>query len=202
MTNKTPLHDELEFELESESLRFLSTQMRQLPYLDPPERLLPSVMGAIRGRRFPLWYRCLRWVRSPRTLTLTPLQVASLASVFVLVTVLGTLHFLRSDQRDDFKSGLQGLVPITLTLEMPEARSVSVVGTFNAWHEKGYEMAMDRVSGTWSLVLRLPSGRYEYAFVLDGKKIIADPEAAFLADDGFGNQNAVLIVGKRYDKAI
>jgi hypothetical protein len=135
-------------------------------------------------------------------LTLTPLQVASFASLLVLVLVLGTLHFLRSDQRDDFKSGLQGLVPITITLEMPEARSVSVLGTFNAWHEKGYEMAMDAASGTWSLVLRLPRGRYEYAFILDGKKIIADPEAEFLADDGFGNQNAVLIVEKRHDKAI
>lgn len=202
MTNNTPLRDELEFELEAESLGFLSTGLRQLPYLDPPERLLRSVMGAIRGRRFPWWYRCLRWVRAPRTLTINPLHVASLASVFVLVIALGTLHLLKSDPRESLKAGPQGLVPVTLTLEMPQARSVAVVGTFNSWHDKGYEMAMDSASGTWSLVLRLPSGRYEYAFVLDGKKIIADPEAEFLADDGFGNHNAVLIVERRHDKAI
>jgi hypothetical protein len=191
-----------ESELESETLRRLSRQIREMPYLEPPENLLPSIMRTVRGKQFPWWYRSIRWARSPRSLTFTPLQGASLVSILMLVSFFSAFYLLRSEPGPHFKTELQGFVPITLTLNRPEARSVSVVGTFNAWHEKGYEMTRDAARGTWTLPLRLPDGRYEYAFVLDGQNIIADPEAEFYADDGFGNQNAVLIVRKHHDKAI
>ena len=63
-------------------------------------------------------------------------------------------------------------------------------------------MKKDETKGAWTLVLQLPAGRYEYAFVLDGQTIIPDPLAEFYEDDGFGNQNGVLIVGNHHDKAI
>jgi hypothetical protein len=204
MKSTTPLDEGVQSEPvpESEALRRLSKQLRGMPYLDPPANLLPSIMGAIRRKRFPWWYRSLRWARSPQSLTLTPLQVGSLASLVSLISFVSAFYLLRSDPGHHFTGELPGSVPITLTLNMPEARSVSVVGTFNAWHEKGYEMTRDAARGTWTLLLRLPDGRYEYAFVLDGQNIIPDPEADFYADDGFGNQNAVLIVRKHYDEAI
>lgn len=203
MATKTPRPDDIEFDpAESEALRQLSRQVREIPYLAPPACLLSGVMGAVRARRFPLWYRSLRWARSPKSLTFTPLQVASLTSFLVLVCFAGAFFLLKSEYRPDAMSLVQGSVPITFTLNMPEARSVSVVGTFNAWQEKGYEMTRDPAKGRWTLILRLPGGRYEYAFILDGQKLIPDPEAEFLADDGFGNQNAVLIVGKYHDQAI
>lgn len=202
MINRTALRDRVELEPEAPLLRRYSKQVREMPYLAPPDSLLPSIMGVVRGKRFPLWYRSIRWARSPKSLTFTPLQVASLASVLVLLSFASAYYLLRSEHRFDAGTAVQGSVPITFTLNMPEARSVSVVGTFNAWQEKGYEMTRDTAKGTWTLILRLPDGRYEYAFVLDGQKIVPDPEAEFLADDGFGNQNAVLIVGKRHDKAI
>jgi len=202
MHNRTYLDEGIELGPESESLRRLSRQIREMPSLDPPESLLPSIMRTVESKRFPLWYRCFRWARAPKSFTFTPLQVASVASVLVLISVLSAFYVLQSGRRDHLRTGLPGLVPITLTFKMPAARSVSVVGTFNAWHEKGYEMTRDTASGTWSLILRLPDGRYEYAFVLDGQEIIADPEAELFADDGFGNQNAVLIVGRHHDEAI
>jgi hypothetical protein len=204
MKSRTPLNEgvQSEPELESEALRLLSRQLREMPYLDPPEDLLPSIMGTIRRKRFPWWYRWLTWARSPKSFTFTPLQVGSLVSLALLVSFVSTVYFLRSDRGYQLPAKLPGSVPITLTLNKPEARSVSVVGTFNAWHEKGYEMTRDAARGTWTLLLRLPDGRYEYAFVLDGQNIIPDPEAEFFADDGFGNQNAVLIVRKHHDEAI
>ena len=89
-----------------------------------------------------------------------------------------------------------------MSLQTPTTIRARQWNTFNAWHEKGYEMTRDAARGTWNLLLRLPDGRYEYAFVLDGQNIIPDPEAEFYADDGFGNQNAVLIVRKHHDEAI
>ena len=203
METETPLHQfESGPEWESGALLNIARQIRQMPYLDPPEVLVPSVLKAIRQKQFPWWYRIMRWARSPRSLTFTPLQAAALASILVVVTSAGVLRLLKSEPRYGPKSGVQGGVPITLTLNMPEARSVSVVGTFNAWDEKGYAMKRDQTMGAWTLVLQLPVGHYEYAFVLDGKEIIPDPRAEFFEDDGFGNQNAVLIVGNQNDKTI
>lgn len=204
MNNRVPFSQggQSSLELESEALRRLSRRVREMPYLDPPENLLPSIMGTIRRMRFPWWYRLLRWTQSPKSLTFTPLQAASLVSVLILVSFVSALYVMRSEPGSLLKREAEGNVPVTLTLNMPEARSVAVVGTFNAWHEKGYEMTKDAARGTWTLLLRLPDGRYEYAFVLDGNNIVPDPEAEFYAEDGFGNQNAVLIVRKHHDEAI
>ena len=202
METGTHLNQDPRSEAESESLRTISRRIRQMPYLDPPENLLPSVMDAIRQKQFPWWYRMIRWAKAPRSLTFSPLQVGALALVLMLVSFVSALHLLRSEQRYALRPAQKGSVPITLTLNRPGARSVSVVGTFNSWQDKGYEMRMDETKGAWTLVLHLPYGHYEYAFVLDGREIIPDPQAEFYEDDGFGNQNAVLIVGNHYDKAI
>jgi hypothetical protein len=203
METGTPLHQsESGREREAEALLHLSRQIRQMPYLDPPEILVPSVMKAIRPKQFPYWYRLIRWARSPRSLTFTPIQAVAMASVLILVSSVGALHLLRNEPQYGLKAGVPGGVPITLTLNMPEARSVSVVGTFNAWDEKGYEMKKDQTRGAWTLVLHLPAGHYEYAFMLDGKEIVPDPRAELYEDDGFGNQNAVLIVGNHHDRTI
>lgn len=204
MESRTPLlqHAELESEGESEALLHITRQIRQMPYLDPPETLVSAVLDAIRPRQFPWRYRVVRWARSPRSFTLTPLQVACAASVLILLSFVSALYLPTSGPRQAVQGGPQGGAPITLMLTMPEARSVSVVGTFNAWDENGYEMKRDETKGAWTLVLQLPEGHYEYAFVLDGHTIIPDPQAEFYEDDGFGNQNGVLIVGNHHDKAI
>jgi hypothetical protein len=197
-----PERAELELARESEALLRITGQIRQIPYIEPPETIVAAVLEAIRPRKLPWWYRMVRWATSPRSLALTPLQAAGVASVLILLSFASALHLSRSEPRQALQGGPQGGVPITLTFNMPEARSVSVVGTFNAWDENGYEMKRDETRGAWTLVLQLPAGHYEYAFVLDGHKVIPDPLAEFYEDDGFGNQNGVLIVGNRDDKAI
>jgi len=74
-----------------------------------------------------------------------------------------------------------------------------VIGNFNEWHPTGFEMHRNDQSQPWSIQLQLPPGRYEYSFLVDGQKIIADPQAPFYQDDGFGNQNGVLIVGNSHE---
>jgi hypothetical protein len=203
METGTPLHrSDSGPERESEDLLRISRQIRQTPYLDPPDTLVPSVLKAIRKKRLPWWYRMIRWARSPRLISFTPLQAASLASILIVISSAAALYLSPGQHRSALQSRAPGKMPVTLTLNMPEARSVSVVGTFNAWDDKGYEMKKDQRIGAWTLVLHLPAGHYEYAFVLDGKEIILDPRADFYEDDGFGNQNAVLIVGNQHDRTI
>ena len=54
----------------------------------------------------------------------------------------------------------------------------------------------------WVLELRLPEGRHEYAFLVDGKMLVTDPSARFSQDDGFGNKNSILFVTEYEEQAI
>ena len=74
----------------------------------------------------------------------------------------------------------------------PGAQSVAVVGDFSAWQP--VPLADPDRDGVWTAVLNLPPGRYEYAFVVDGRWIGQDP----LADEyvrSFGDYASVRYVG-------
>jgi hypothetical protein len=45
----------------------------------------------------------------------------------------------------------------------------------------------------WEVEVRLPLGRYNYAFLVDGR-LARDPGAPSTTDDGFGTPNSVLMV--------
>ncbi|MEJ2721185.1 MAG: glycogen-binding domain-containing protein [bacterium] len=66
----------------------------------------------------------------------------------------------------------------------PDATRVNVAGDFNNWSE-------------WTLFYDLPPGVYEYKFVIDGTRWIADPENPEKVSDGFDGENSVLRVGNR-----
>lgn len=196
------MNDPYEFPNDQGDLAELAARIRSLPYLDPPEGFAGSVMARIGRQRLPWWKALYRWARAPRRVVFTPLQAASLAAALSLLVVLGVHLFPGSPSNPQPGEMLPTGLPVTLTLKTPEAGSVSVVGTFNGWQGKGFEMLKDPSANAWVLVLKLPAGRYEYAFLIDGKKLVADPQAVFFQDDGFGNQNSVLIVGNQHEDAI
>jgi hypothetical protein len=173
--------------------------LRQVPQLEAPATLLPAVMRSVRSMRLPWWRRLLRWARTPRSLTVVPLRLVPAAAVLAVMAVMA-FHWLPLDRtRSLVTPDLTKHTPVTLTLQFSGARSVAVIGNFNQWHPNGYEMQRNDQSQPWSIQLQLPPGRYEYAFLVDGQKIIADPQAPFFQDDGFGNQNGVLIVGNHHE---
>ncbi|HOI96293.1 MAG TPA: isoamylase early set domain-containing protein [Syntrophobacter fumaroxidans] len=83
-------------------------------------------------------------------------------------------------------------IPVRFILIAPGAGSVCVAGSFNGWSRQSH--CMRREGSTWAVSLRLPPGRYEYAFVLDGKTWQADPGATLSEESGFGRKNSILIV--------
>jgi len=188
---------------EDEVLSRIACGIRCIPDLDPPANLLPSVMAAVRDKRRPWWYRAYRWVTAPRSLTFTPLQAAPLAAALLAVFVISSLHLYTGREKGEFVgSRSPDLTPVVLSLKGPEARSVAVIGSFNNWHPQECELHRNNGDTAWKVTVWLPSGRYEYAFLVDGGKIVADPHAAFYRDDGFGNQNTVLVVGNRDENAV
>ncbi|HBZ54271.1 MAG TPA: hypothetical protein DEO88_02600 [Syntrophobacteraceae bacterium] len=167
--------------------------LRRMPDLDPPNVLLQSVMGAVRATRLSPWVRVLRWFRAPRSITFTPLQLAPAAVVLIVLCLAFAFYAFKGE-----KGGLvvqNHPVPVVLALRFPEARTVAVIGSFNGWQPQGCKLTSVNGEAHWTIQLLLPAGRYEYAFVVDGEKIMPDPGAGLHEDDGFGNQNAILFVG-------
>lgn len=75
----------------------------------------------------------------------------------------------------------------------PEAKAVSLVGSFNNWDPTAH-LLLENSPGFWSITLSLPEGRYQYQFVIDQTLWMPDPWAEEPIDDGFGQKNSLLIV--------
>ena len=81
---------------------------------------------------------------------------------------------------------------ITLTVLAPEAREVSVVGSFNGWRPNATPLN-NTGAGEWAVRLMLRSGQYEYRFAVDGRWS-EDPRASQHVANPFGEFNSVLVV--------
>jgi 1,4-alpha-glucan branching enzyme len=77
-------------------------------------------------------------------------------------------------------------------LNVLNAESVCVAGTFNGW-KPGATPLTEVVRGNWFKYLRLAPGRYEYHFLVDGKRV-DDPTARDYVSNPDGGENAVLLV--------
>jgi len=82
--------------------------------------------------------------------------------------------------------------PVEFVLSQPQARSVSVAGSFNNWDASRTPMN-GTPEGSWKTTVWLPTGRYEYRFVVDGQWI-NDPSARESVQNTFGSTNSVLVV--------
>jgi hypothetical protein len=81
---------------------------------------------------------------------------------------------------------------VRFELEVPKARSVFLVGTFNDW-KVGATPLNEIGKGKWVRELPLVPGRYEYRFVVDGAWL-DDPKAKAYVLNPHGSRNAVLQV--------
>jgi 1,4-alpha-glucan branching enzyme len=79
------------------------------------------------------------------------------------------------------------------SIAAPDARTVSVAGSFNHWDPNSHPLAGPDRSGRWAATLHLPAGRYEYLFVIDGGTWVPDPEALSV-DNGLGGRNSIVTV--------
>jgi hypothetical protein len=84
-------------------------------------------------------------------------------------------------------------VTVQLTLNAPQASSVSVVGDWNGWDPTFDRMVDPDEDGVWEIELTLQSGEeHMYQFVIDQSIRTPDPLAVINIDDGFGSVNSVL----------
>ncbi len=72
----------------------------------------------------------------------------------------------------------------------PDARIVAVAGTFNNWNQSQY--LFSRIGGEWVCRIRLPRGKYQYKFIVDGNWYV-DPRNPKVVHDEREIENSVLI---------
>jgi hypothetical protein len=114
---------------------------------------------------------------------LIPALTGSLATVLILFSFGLLRPPVATDQ-----------VSFRFELHAPEASRVELLGTFNDWQAGDIVLTGPDASGHWEAAVELPAGRYEYIFLVDGERWVADPKASTHRPDGFGRENTVITV--------
>lgn len=177
--------------------------IRHLPEADPPAGFVASVLQRLQPVRRPWWRHAWLWARKPLSLDLTPLRLASVSLVFVL------LLWVAAGQREPpVASRVDSLqaAAATVVFRLPDPagqiRSAAVIGSFNNWNPKGFQMHFAPDRGAWLLQAQLPPGHHEYAFLVDETRVSPDPQAILTREDGFGNLNSILLLTEGDEQTI
>jgi hypothetical protein len=80
---------------------------------------------------------------------------------------------------------------VQFRLQAADAMTVRLAGSFTNWQSQ-YDLHQTS-PGIWTITLPLPRGVYDYAFVIDGQRWVADPYAQAV-DDGFGGTNSRIAI--------
>ena len=78
-------------------------------------------------------------------------------------------------------------------LHAPEAASVRIVGSFNNWIPTGDYLMERNPDGTWSKIIPLSPGEYQYKFIVDDKWV-EDLNNPNVVTDPYGGRNSILSV--------
>lgn len=81
---------------------------------------------------------------------------------------------------------------VTFAIRAPSVGSVALVGDFTDWRSD--RVKLERTgAGLWQATVRLPPGRYRFAYLVDHEQWRADTRAASAPDD-YGRPTSVLTV--------
>lgn len=144
-----------------------------------PDGFTERVMEAL-----PMWRNPVRPAFRPAYgRWIIPALTGSLATVLILFS-FGLIRQPTSPEQVSFR----------FELYAPEAHRVELLGTFNDWKTGDIVLTGPDASGHWTAAVELPAGRYEYVFLVDGKRWVADPKAVTHRPDGFGRENTVITI--------
>jgi 1,4-alpha-glucan branching enzyme len=86
--------------------------------------------------------------------------------------------------------GIMRTRPTEFKLYAPQAKKVSLAGSFNNWNTNALSAKKD-LKGSWSVRVSLKPGKYEYKFFVDGSWI-NDPACRACIPNKFGSTNCVI----------
>jgi len=168
----------------------LIARIRALEDIDPPPGLSERIIIRVKRQPASSWKRIWQRLWQPLTVTIRPLPWAAVAMLLVLgMTAFRLFPDFPSPSPIEPAGLSQG---VTFSLLAPEARSVQLIGSFNQWRPGLHALSVDPGAGQWIIRLHLAPGRHEYAFLVDGERVVSDPRAPFSQTDGFGTRNSVI----------
>jgi Glycogen recognition site of AMP-activated protein kinase len=139
---------------------------------------ISRIMGAVRRRPSSgKW----RW-----TLIAAAIATLVFTGSVLLQRMLGPGSQVRSDQ-----ASVGAFVQFVYV--GPDAREVSLVGSFNDWDPHANPLHRDGKDGVWFAEVAVPPGHHEYAFNVDGRWV-PDDDAPLGPSDEFGVANSVILV--------
>lgn len=168
--------------------------LARLPQAEAPPSLYPGIMARLSPKRPHLWHRLRFRLTRPVTVRFVPWRWAPGLAAAALALVLA-VQLAPFESRTPLVPGdLPGAGTATLTLafEHPGAQEVALIGSFSGWDPQSPLIRVERRGSRWTFRLEVPPGRYEYAFVVDGREIVPDPQAVFSRRDGFGAVNSIV----------
>jgi len=80
--------------------------------------------------------------------------------------------------------------PTEFKFYAPQAKKVSLAGSFNKWDTKALTAKKDS-RGNWTVKVNLKPGKYEYKFFVDSSWL-NDPRSTLSTINAFGTQNSVI----------
>lgn len=178
--------------------------LERLPRIAAPAGLVDRVMAEIRPQRQSTLARLRAWMAQRPLLGWEFAGAALAASVLFVVlaplslqpagdalpqTALSSSPFTQAAHTSAGEGNA-----LRFSLYAPQAASVVLVGDFNGWGSLSEVSLKPAGKGMWSVVVPLPSGRYQYAFLVDGQRWVTDPRAEQHVSDDFGRQNAVVTI--------
>lgn len=132
----------------------------------------------------------LRLLWTPREISIRPVYAVATAGA-VLAVVLLVMPRGVDTQTSALRTATVTVDPrlfVQFRLQT-EAMNVRLAGSFTNW-EPAYELHQ-MAPGVWTIIVPLPQGVHDYAFVVDGQRWVADPYAPGI-NDGFGGTNSRL----------
>ena len=201
---------------ESERNEWLATEnalltLNQLQSITAPPSLVANVMAtivpiktAIAPTKQTLISQLRNWLEQHPLLGWEVSGMAVAASVLFIVLapsvpVPGTSGPFQSAQTPYIQAaapntGAAQVQRAKFSLYAPEAHTITLIGEFNGWGSTREVALRPQGKGIWTVEVPLPPGRYQYAFLIDGKDMATDPRAEQQVNDDFGRKNAVLTV--------
>jgi hypothetical protein len=186
---RDPVHDPV--------IERVAATLRAPVRVDP--RFDARVAAAIQERRSPL-ARLVRWLTTPRPVTISPLAGLALAAGAIALAFLGgRAGYLRGTGggRDVASVRRDSAQVVQFVFIAPAATSVAVAGDFNNWSTSATPMHRVSEGGAWLVTVPLRPGRYVYSFVVNGRQWTPDPLAPPALQDDYGMPNSVVTVANR-----
>ncbi len=175
-------------------------QLATMPDIVVPHTFAAQILSRIAPCRPGLRRRLVMWLENH---PLLGWQAGAFSLVALLVVVMVGSNPLTAPSTIDYSAtpfagvqtvGLQQAGRAHFSLYAPQAATVSLIGDFNGWGSVQEIPLRRQVDGNWVTDLPLPTGRYQYAFLIDDQTIVTDPRAEQHVSDDFGRRNAVVSV--------